>query len=128
MPTGTAVTDAATLAGTDATHAGGTVTYTVYANSTCTTEAGSGGTVSVWGGVVPASSPVTLTTPGTYYWQAAYSGDSANSPSTSTCGSEVETVTSVTTCTPGAVSLSTTGSCCDGTAPSSDRPQSQPAI
>ena len=39
----------------------------------------------------------TLTTPGTYYWQASYSGDPTNAASTSTCGSEVETVTSVTT-------------------------------
>ena len=97
MPTGTAVTDSATLAGTNVGTAAGTVTYTVYSNDTCTTSVGSGGTVTVSGGVVPASGAVTLTTPGTYYWQASYSGDSTNAASTSTCGSEVETVTSVTT-------------------------------
>ena len=37
---------------------------------------------------------------GTYYWQASYSGDSTNAASTSTCGSEVETVTSATTTEP----------------------------
>ena len=95
--TGTAVTDAATLAGTDVGTAAGTVTYTVYSNDTCTTSAGSGGTVTVSGGVVPASGAVTLTTPGTYYWQASYSGDPTNAASTTTCGSEVETVTSATT-------------------------------
>ena len=32
-------------------------------------------------GSVPNSNPVTLTNPGTYYWQAAYSGDATNAPS-----------------------------------------------
>jgi hypothetical protein len=40
---------------------------------------------------VPASNPETLA-PGTYYWQASYSGDASNQPSSSKCGSEVETV------------------------------------
>ena len=43
---------------------------------------------------------------GTYYWQATYSGDTNNVASTSTCGSETETVTSVLT-TPKATSLTT---------------------
>jgi hypothetical protein len=51
----------------------------------------------VSGGKVPASTAVTLATPGTYYWQASYSGDPTNAASTSTCGSEVETVTPTTT-------------------------------
>ena len=101
------MSDAATLAGADVSTAGGTVTYTAYSNDTCSTSAGSGGTVTVSGGVVPASGAVTLTTPGTYYWQASYSGDPANAASTSTCGSEVETVTSATT--PVTVSTSLTG-------------------
>ncbi|MGD0314242.1 MAG: hypothetical protein ABSC90_17455, partial [Acidimicrobiales bacterium] len=71
VPAGTAVSDAATLAGADVSTAGGTVTYTAYSNDTCSTSAGSGGTVTVSGGVVPASGAVTLTTPGTYYWQAS---------------------------------------------------------
>ena len=37
-------------------------------------------------GVIPESSPVILTTPGTYYWQATYSGDGLNGTSASTCG------------------------------------------
>jgi hypothetical protein len=44
-------------------------------------------------GKVPASNPVSLTKPGTYYWEASYSGDTANAPSKSTPGSEVEKVT-----------------------------------
>ncbi len=43
-------------------------------------------------GSVPNSDPVVFATPGTRYWQADYSGDSLNLPSTSTCGAEVETV------------------------------------
>ena len=55
--------------------------------------------MSVADGNVPASSPITLPTPGTYYWKANSSGDSNNLPSTSTCGAsgEVETVMSKTT-------------------------------
>jgi hypothetical protein len=97
VPTGTPVTDSATLAGTNVASASGTVTYTVYSNSTCTTSVGSGGTVTASGGKVPGSTAVTLATPGTYYWQASYSGDSTNAAATGTCGSEVETVTPTTT-------------------------------
>lgn len=89
---GAAVSDSATLSGATST-AGGTVTYSVYSNSTCTTLAASGGTVTVNDGSVPSSSPVSLTTAGTYYWQASYSGDAENAPTTSACGSEVEVVT-----------------------------------
>ncbi len=93
VPGGTAVVDSANLSGTNASTATGTVTYTVYSNNTCTSSTGSGGTVQVSAGAIPTSNPVTMTAPGTYYWQASYSGDSANSASTSSCGSEVETVT-----------------------------------
>jgi len=91
---GTAVIDSATLSGTNASTATGTVTYDVYSDSTCTgSPTTSGGTVTVTAGSIPSSNPVSVTTPGTYYWQASYSGDGANAPSMSTCGSEVETVT-----------------------------------
>ncbi len=95
VPTDTPVTDAATLAGTNAATAGGTVTYTAYSDSGCTTLVGTDGPLTVTTpGTLPASDPETLSTAGTYYWQASYSGDSTNAPSTSTCGSsgEVETV------------------------------------
>jgi hypothetical protein len=92
VPAGTPVTDSATLAGTNAASAGGTVTYTVYSDSACTTAVGNGGTKAVTGGAVGNSDAVTLSTPGTYYWQAAYSGDTLNNGSVSACGSETETV------------------------------------
>ncbi len=98
VPAGTAVTDTATLTGTSATIATGTVTYDVYSNPTCTSLALTGTAQMITTpGILPASPPATVTTPGTYYWQASYSGDSINSPSASTCGGEVETVTAAAT-------------------------------
>jgi len=99
VPAGTSVTDSATLSGANAATASGTITYGVYANSTCTTLVKSAGSVTIAKGSVPASTAVTLTTAGTYYWQATYSGDSLNNASSSTCGAsgEVETVTAAPT-------------------------------
>jgi hypothetical protein len=94
---GTAVTDQATISGTNASSASGTVTYSVFSDAECTVSAGSGGTKTVTGGAVGPSDPVSLTTPGTYYWQATYSGDTTNQGSSSTCGSEVETVAGTST-------------------------------
>jgi hypothetical protein len=102
VPTGTAVTDTATLSGTNAATATGTVTYNVYSDSACTTLAsGGGGTAETitTAGTLPPAAPVTLSTAGTYYWGVTYSGDSSNQTSSSTCGTggEVETVASATT-------------------------------
>jgi hypothetical protein len=93
VPPNTAVTDAATLSGTNATIATGTVTYNVYSDASCTTAVSTGTPETVSGGVVPSSSPLKLSAAGTYYWQAFYtSGDTNNGSSMSTCGSEIETV------------------------------------
>ena len=80
------------MSGENAALATGKVTYKVYSDKKCTKLVISAGTVSVTLGWVPASNAETLP-PGTYYWQATYSGDSSNLGSTSTYGSEVETVT-----------------------------------
>jgi hypothetical protein len=85
------VKDTATLSGPNAPIAGGTVTYGVYSNNTCTTLISSAGTMTVSAGVVPNSSAVILAGVGTYYWDAAYSGDVLNDPSDAGC-SEIETV------------------------------------
>src|SRR5207253_1326177 len=77
VPEGTAVTDQATLSGENAATATGTITYKVFSDNKCTTEVASAGAPGVTAGVVPASNPETLA-PGTYYWQASYSGDKAN--------------------------------------------------
>jgi hypothetical protein len=97
VPQGTAVTDSATLAGANASHAGGTVTYTVYSDSMCLTVYASGGVKPVTNGVVPDSDPVTMNLAGTFHWIAAYSGDptTGNNASSSVCSDETVIVTQV---------------------------------
>jgi hypothetical protein len=91
--TNTLVTDAATVSGTNASSASGTVTYNVYSDSGCTALASAGTPKTITTpGTLPPSSAVSLSGIGTYYWQAVYSGGGSNQASTSTCGSEVETV------------------------------------
>ena len=95
VPSGTPVTDQATLTGADAATASGTITYNVFSDSGCTDPVSSGPAQTFSGDDVPASNPVTLGA-GTYYWQAVYSGDSVNAGSKSLCGpgDEVQTVSS----------------------------------
>ncbi len=88
---GTAVSDTATLSGSDALLASGTVTYDVYSDPECTKLYVEAGKVSVSGEIVSKSSSETLP-PGTYYWQAHYSGDAANFSSNSECGAEITVV------------------------------------
>ena len=95
VPTDTAVSDTSTLFGDSADQATGTVTYRVYSDPACTVAVYTGAAEPITTpGALPASAAVTLPTPGTYYWQANYSGDSLNAASESTCGpgDEVETV------------------------------------
>ncbi|MBO0728096.1 MAG: Ig-like domain repeat protein [Acidimicrobiaceae bacterium] len=116
VPAGTPVSDAATLTGANVSSAGGTVTYKVFSDSGCTTEVGSAQTVTVTGGSAPASTAVSFPTAGTYYWTASYGGDTNNAPSASTCGSEVLTVTPVTTVGPSVDSMASAQSCDAATA------------
>jgi hypothetical protein len=89
---GGSVHDSATLTGATS-NAGGTVSYTVYTDSSCTQNPLSAGTVTVTNGVVPDSDPITFNSTGDFYWQAVYSGDSNNNPATSTCSDEHLVVT-----------------------------------
>jgi len=74
-------------------NASGTVTYSVYDNASCTgTPLRTEGTKTVTNATVPDSDADTFSAPGTYDWQASYSGDTYDFPSTSDCGSEVLTV------------------------------------
>jgi hypothetical protein len=84
---GDAVHDSATLTGASS-DAGGTVTYTVYDNNSCSGTGTDAGTVNVTNGNVPDSDPVTFNNAGTFYWQAVYSGDANNNGATSDCTSE----------------------------------------
>jgi hypothetical protein len=94
VPQGTAVTDSATLAGTNAASAGGTVHYQVYSGTTCDLAHffSDAGTKTVTNGQVPNSDPVTFNQAATFSWQASYSGDALNNPATNACGSETVTV------------------------------------
>ncbi len=92
-------TDRATLSGANAAIATGTVTYGLFSNPTCTASSKvfSGSTVGVTAGVAaPSAAVTTALAQGTYYWEAAYSGDAHNVASTSACGSEVLTVVPAT--------------------------------
>jgi uncharacterized repeat protein (TIGR01451 family) len=103
VPTGASVTDQATLTGATA-NALGTVTYTAFTDSTCTTTATAANgvvgtnpsTATVTNGVAGPSSALTFNSGGTFYWQARYSGDVAlggfNEPAVSPCTDEVLTV------------------------------------
>jgi hypothetical protein len=88
VPQGTAVSDQAHISGAAAANATGTVTYNLYKDSKCTVAAATGSVASVVKGVAGLSAAVKPGA-GTYYWKALYSGDAANDPSTSACGSEV---------------------------------------
>ena len=112
VPAGTiGETDRGTLSGTNAATATGTVTYALFSNPTCvaSSKVFDGGTVGVSGGVPGASAPVTtVLAEGTYYWEAAYSGDIHNLPSASGCGSEVLKVVPASTVGGTGTSTSTT--------------------
>jgi hypothetical protein len=88
---GDVVTGIASLGGANVSEATGGVTYTVYSDNKCEQSAGEAGSATVAEGEVPPSDEVTLSG-GTYYWQAAYSGDSHDQESTSVCGAVVEHV------------------------------------
>jgi hypothetical protein len=62
----------------------GTVTYFFYRNATCSGEV-EGEPVDLVGGAVPSSSTTVPLAPGTYSFQASYSGDPNYLGSTSTC-------------------------------------------
>jgi alpha-tubulin suppressor-like RCC1 family protein len=95
--------DTATLTGSNAGSAGGTVTYMLYSDASCTQAVlGAGGQVTVAGGSVPDSADFTFASAGTFYWQASYSGDALNQPSATLCGEATETVTVLSTPTAAA--------------------------
>jgi hypothetical protein len=89
---GATVHDSATLTGATA-NAGGTVTYTVYTNDSCTDNPRDAGTKTVTNGTVPDSNALTFDSAGDFYWQAVYSGDANNTGATSVCTSEHLVVT-----------------------------------
>jgi hypothetical protein len=85
---GASVSDKATVEGVNAAIATGTVEYKIYSDSACSNLVESAGSASVNGGSGGASAARKLAA-GTHYWQASYSGDAANRPSTSACAAEI---------------------------------------
>jgi hypothetical protein len=102
---GSAVTDTAHIAGSEAASATGTVTYTLYKDPTCKTVLTTS-VASVTGGVALPSAPVSPAV-GTYYWTATYSGGGLDAASSSACGSEKLIVSTKTN-----LGLSSTGKKC----------------
>jgi hypothetical protein len=64
----------------------------LFSDRRCTATVGASSTASVSQGRAGASAAVTPP-PGRYFWRASYSGDTANAPSSSTCGGEILEVT-----------------------------------
>lgn len=100
----TPVTDSATLNNATST-AGGTVAYNAYLGTLCSGTPVFTNTQNVTNNNVPTSMAFTPTADGTYTWQAVYSGDANNNAATSTCGSEVLTVSEVTPPVSGTVKV-----------------------
>jgi hypothetical protein len=91
------VGDTATLAGTNASTATGNVLFKLYSDSECKTLIKGFGTAAIEKGELTVRSAELELTPGTYYAQAEYEGDSLHQSSKSTCGSEVIKVRAPTT-------------------------------
>jgi len=89
LPPGSPVSDSAVVNGASPPGtATGTVTFTVNSDAKCEKPvAGQSQTVSLTS-AAGTMSPIILP-PGTYYFQASYSGDAKNAPGVSACGSEV---------------------------------------
>ncbi|MBI3745702.1 MAG: DUF11 domain-containing protein, partial [Chloroflexi bacterium] len=87
-------TDTAVFSGQNASHQPtGTVTYSVYANSTCTgTPMATDSQPIDVSGNVHVSKSFTLNAVGTYYVVASYAGDNYNTAASSGCADEVVTV------------------------------------
>jgi hypothetical protein len=89
---GAFVHDSATLTGATS-NAGGTVTYTVYSDTSCSQDPRDAGTKAVTNGSVADSNSLQFNSAGDFYWQAVYSGDANNEGATSVCTSEHLVVT-----------------------------------
>ncbi len=73
--TGAAAYDTASVSGVSGFTPTGTVSYSFFANGTCSSTATSTQTVTLSGGIVPHSPSTASLGAGTYYFDATYSGD-----------------------------------------------------
>src|SRR5438876_8021462 len=106
---GTSVTDSASLSG-QTSNAGGTVTYTDFANGVCIAPGTIVSIVTVTNGVVPDSRPVLFNSTGSFSFMAGYSGDANNNAATSPCESLTVVKASPTIATTLSSSTITVGS------------------
>ncbi len=84
--TGSSAVDTATVTGAAGVTPTGTVTYTLYDNTTCTgTPAATPSIETLSGGIVPDSAPTGPLAASTYSFQAAYSGDTNYRASNEPC-------------------------------------------
>jgi hypothetical protein len=65
------------------------VTFTLYSDAGCTVAVGWEIDSTIVGGAASTSAGIAVSSPGTYKWRAAYSGDAYNEGFTTACGSEV---------------------------------------
>ncbi len=83
------LSDKATFSSTGAAAPTGSVTFTLYSNSSCTTAvSGVSGSGAIASSSASYSANWKPTTAGTYYWVASYPGDTNNAAVSSACGSE----------------------------------------
>jgi uncharacterized repeat protein (TIGR01451 family) len=71
----------------------GSVTFTLYSDSSCTTATGIAGSGAIASGSASYSQSFNPSAPGTYYWKAVYAGDGNNNGFTTTCGDANEQIT-----------------------------------
>lgn len=77
--------------------ADGALRYRVYSNNSCTNLSLNAGDKTVTDGSTPNSDSWQFITPGTYYWQVAYTGDADNAAATSTCNASGTVLTVLAT-------------------------------
>ena len=90
------VGDTATFQNTTSVAPTGSVTFTLYSNSTCTASTGVSGSGAISTLVRRVIGVVldgfTAPATGTYYWQASYAGDANNNAITTACGAANEVI------------------------------------
>ena len=113
---GTTANDTSALSGAGGSTGSGTVAYSYYTNSTCTTGHVAAGTVTVpVSGIVPNSNVITFNSVGTFYWQAVYSGDANNNGASSPCTAGTNEQLTVTKASPTIATTLSSSSIAAGT-------------
>jgi hypothetical protein len=83
--TGASAYDTASVSGVSGFTPTGTLTYDLYDNGACSGEAARTQTVTLSGGAVPSSDATGALAPGSYAYEASYSGDDNYLPATGSC-------------------------------------------